>query len=262
MNKANQGITVKVRDRVTFDTDEGIQAGYVNDLRRDLGNGELHAWIELEHHLPGCFRAVPASDILTSDQVGPPSTIYTDVAWTKFEQAAAASVRTDDIAQRLARAERALFAHGFIDRGGDEWEPPVDYRPIEVIDAEEYFFAHQSGLDDARSGEHELFPDENYPIDALEGDKPLCRFHFFTDSGDSSVGEPGRSYWALSADQSGTELAQILATSARAMTDAQAVEFADRNAVVVENAYVAYTGEHLDHGAAYAIAEAMAAAHI
>ena len=69
-------MTVKVRDRVTFDTDEGIQAGYVNDLRRDLGNGELHAWVELEHMWPGCFRAVPVMDIQTSDQVGPPSAIY------------------------------------------------------------------------------------------------------------------------------------------------------------------------------------------
>jgi len=76
MVKTEQGMTVKVRDRVTFDTDEGIQAGYVNDLRRDLGNGELHAWVELEHMWPGCFRAVPVMDIQTSDQVGPPSAIY------------------------------------------------------------------------------------------------------------------------------------------------------------------------------------------
>lgn len=76
MNKSNQDVIVKVRDRVTFDSDEGIQAGYVSDLRRDLGNGELHAWVEVDHQLPGCFRAVPVSDILTSDQVGPPSTFY------------------------------------------------------------------------------------------------------------------------------------------------------------------------------------------
>lgn len=214
-----ENITIKVRNRVTFNTDEGIQAGYVSDLRRDLSNGELHAWIELENHLPGCFRAVPVSAILTSDQVGPPSTIYTDTAWTKFEQVAAASVRTEDITQRLARAERALFTHGFIDRGGDEWEPPVDYRPIEIVDAEEYFFAHQSGLDDARRGEHELFPDENHPLDGIEGDKPFCRFHFYADNGDPSVGEPGRAYWALSADQNGTELAQILASSASIVTN-------------------------------------------
>ncbi|AMP06554.1 hypothetical protein [Collimonas pratensis] len=81
MNKATQPITVKVRDRVTFDTDEGIQAGYVNDLRRDVGNGELHAWVELDHQWPGMFRAVPVSDILTSDHIGPPSAIHFCVNW-------------------------------------------------------------------------------------------------------------------------------------------------------------------------------------
>lgn len=40
----------------------------------------------------------------------------------------------------------------------------------------------------------------------------------------------------------------------------RAVEFANRNAVLVENAYVAHTGEHMDRGASYAIAEAMAEA--
>lgn len=93
MNKANQGITVKVRDRVTFDTDEGIQAGYVNDLRRDLGNGELHAWVEVDHLWPGGFRAVPISNILTSDPIGPPSAIYLD--WTKFRQTAGAPNTAD-----------------------------------------------------------------------------------------------------------------------------------------------------------------------
>ncbi|PFH10841.1 hypothetical protein BCF11_3275 [Collimonas sp. PA-H2] len=82
MNKANQDISVKLRDRVTFDTDEGIQAGYVNDLRRDLGNGELHAWVEVDHQLPGCFRAVPVSAILTSDPVGAPSIIDFCVNWS------------------------------------------------------------------------------------------------------------------------------------------------------------------------------------
>ena len=50
---------VSIGDRVTFDTDEGDQAGTVNDLRRDVGNGELHAWVELDHQWPGMFRAVP-----------------------------------------------------------------------------------------------------------------------------------------------------------------------------------------------------------
>lgn len=50
---------VSIGDRVTFDTDDGYQTGTVNDLRRDVGNGELHAWVELDHQWPGLFRAVP-----------------------------------------------------------------------------------------------------------------------------------------------------------------------------------------------------------
>ena len=53
-------------DRVTFDTDEGYQAGTVSDLRRDVGNGELHAWVELDHQWPGCFRAVPLADVISA----------------------------------------------------------------------------------------------------------------------------------------------------------------------------------------------------
>ncbi|MDO8073003.1 hypothetical protein O3299_15835 [Janthinobacterium sp. SUN176] len=48
---------------MTFDTDEGYQAGTVSDLRRDVGNGELHAWVELDHHWAGMFRAVPLAAI-------------------------------------------------------------------------------------------------------------------------------------------------------------------------------------------------------
>ena len=54
---------IALGDRVTFDTDEGYQAGTVNYLRRDVGNGELHAWVELDHQWPGMFRAVPLKDI-------------------------------------------------------------------------------------------------------------------------------------------------------------------------------------------------------
>ena len=53
-------------DRVTFDTDEGYQAGTVSDLRRDVGNGELHAWVELDHQWPGCFRAVPLASVISA----------------------------------------------------------------------------------------------------------------------------------------------------------------------------------------------------
>ncbi len=53
-------------DRVTFDTDEGYQAGTVSDLRRDVGNGELHAWVELDHQWPGVFRAVPLAAVVSA----------------------------------------------------------------------------------------------------------------------------------------------------------------------------------------------------
>ena len=72
---------IGIGNRVTFDSDDGIQAGYVNDLRHDLGNGELHAWVELEHKWPGSFQAVPVSAILTSDPAGPPSAIYIGTDW-------------------------------------------------------------------------------------------------------------------------------------------------------------------------------------
>ena len=54
---------IALGDRVTFDIDEGYRAGTVNDLRRDVGNGELHAWVELDHQWPGMFRAVPLGAI-------------------------------------------------------------------------------------------------------------------------------------------------------------------------------------------------------
>ena len=57
---------IALGDRVTFDTDEGYQAGIVNDLRRDVGNGELHAWVELDHQWAGMFRAVPLTAIVSS----------------------------------------------------------------------------------------------------------------------------------------------------------------------------------------------------
>lgn len=53
-------------DRVTFDSDEGYQAGIVSDLRRDVGNGELHAWVELDHQWPGVFRAVPLAAVVSA----------------------------------------------------------------------------------------------------------------------------------------------------------------------------------------------------
>src|SRR5690606_30947768 len=40
-----------------------------------------------------------------------------------------------------------------------------------------------------------------------------CRFFMLDDAGDSSVGFPARSYWALTEDQSGTVLSDLLAAN-------------------------------------------------
>ena len=62
---------IALGDRVTFDTEEGYQAGTVNDLRRDVGNGELHAWVELDHQWPGVFRAVPLAALQSASAAAP-----------------------------------------------------------------------------------------------------------------------------------------------------------------------------------------------
>lgn len=60
-----------VGDRITFRTsDEGELAGYVAAFRPHLGNGELFAWVELDHQWPGTFRGVPLGDIETADGFG------------------------------------------------------------------------------------------------------------------------------------------------------------------------------------------------
>lgn len=70
----------------------------------------------------------------------------------------------------------------------------------------------ERGLIAARKGIQELFVDENRAaaIAVWEGDKPIARFVWYEDGGDASVGEPGRAYWALAEDQTGTELADLL----------------------------------------------------
>ena len=58
----------------------------------------------------------------------------------------------------------------------------------------------------------ELYQHEDRePIPHTEGDKPFCRFAIYHDHGDRSVGIFPRTYWALAADQTGTELAELVA---------------------------------------------------
>jgi hypothetical protein len=64
----------------------------------------------------------------------------------------------------------------------------------------------------ALSGVHELFfHEDRYPdlpggVEVPEGwaSEPFARFAMYRDAGDSSVGVPGRSYWAMTEDQKGT----------------------------------------------------------
>jgi hypothetical protein len=60
-----------VGDRITFKTsDDGELAGFVSAFRPHLGNGELFAWVELDHQWPGMFRGVPLADIESADGFG------------------------------------------------------------------------------------------------------------------------------------------------------------------------------------------------
>jgi hypothetical protein len=79
--------------------------------------------------------------------------------------------------------------------------------------------AFDAGVASARKGIHELFLSEDgAEIPGLTGEIPFCRFKFFEDKGDASVGIPGHAYWALADDQSGTELAGLLERAAVAST--------------------------------------------
>ncbi|MFZ2999350.1 MAG: dATP/dGTP pyrophosphohydrolase domain-containing protein [Undibacterium umbellatum] len=78
----------------------------------------------------------------------------------------------------------------------------------EVSDAKE--FAFESALEAARNCPHSLFVHEDSSLVGLEGNVPFCHFYFYSDSGDSSVDIPPRGYWALSDDQTGTELERVL----------------------------------------------------
>ena len=65
-NNGNNERVVAIGDRVSFDSDEGYQVGTISDLRRDVSNGELHAWVELDHQWAGMFRAVPLKGLITA----------------------------------------------------------------------------------------------------------------------------------------------------------------------------------------------------
>lgn len=100
--------------------------------------------------------------------------------------------------------------------------------------------AHEKGVMDALRGVHELFVHEAgcaaLPPDSplQDGDKPFCRFTWYSDSGDAHVGIPWRSYWALDDNQTGTVLGELIASLSgpphAAETCAQAVAAATEQA--------------------------------
>jgi len=71
----------------------------------------------------------------------------------------------------------------------------------------------QNAVESAMRGMFEVFTNEEEEeiqgADATDG--LVCRIKRFSDSGDSSTGIPGREYWCLETDQSGTLLANLLA---------------------------------------------------
>lgn len=100
-------------DRVTFDTDEGYQAGIVSDLRRDVGNGELHAWVELDHQWPGVCCAVPIRAIQTAAAPDPSKAPQTLIALQRrvdvMGALASAAPEIPVFASSLAKAKMDLL---------------------------------------------------------------------------------------------------------------------------------------------------------
>jgi hypothetical protein len=99
-----------------------------------------------------------------------------------------------------------------VDRARRKTEREAPAHTIALADA------HEKCVMDALRGVHELFVHEDgcgaLPPDSplQDGDKPFCRFTWYSDSGDEHVGIPWRSYWALDDNQTGTVLAELIAS--------------------------------------------------
>lgn len=55
-----------VGSRVAFDSDQGIQSGTVTALMADLGNGQRHAIIAIDHQHGGIVTTMPVAALQTS----------------------------------------------------------------------------------------------------------------------------------------------------------------------------------------------------
>jgi hypothetical protein len=107
---------------------------------------------------------------------------------------------------------RRLSMLDLVDRARRKTEREAPAHTIALADA------HEKCVMDALRGVHELFVHEDgcgaLPPDSplQDGDKPFCRFTWYSDSGDEHVGIPWRSYWALDDNQTGTVLAELIAS--------------------------------------------------
>ncbi|MBC8741830.1 hypothetical protein F6X40_35365 [Paraburkholderia sp. UCT31] len=134
----------------------------------------------------------------------PISTEMVKAAETAYKAAAADGGVSD--AQRMKLALEAVLAQATSRPAPADAQPDV---------AERLAFAADDGARAALAGVHELYVHEDgcagLPPDSVlqEGDKPLCRFVWTSDSGDMSAGIQPRAYWALADDQSGTVLSDF-----------------------------------------------------
>jgi FKBP-type peptidyl-prolyl cis-trans isomerase 2 len=49
--------------RVTFDTDEGPLAGTCAEIRKDIGNGQPYALVDVDHAMAGAQWRVPVASV-------------------------------------------------------------------------------------------------------------------------------------------------------------------------------------------------------
>ena len=111
-----------IGDRVTFNTpDDGVLAGFISAFRSHLGNGEVFAWVELDHQWQGMFRGVPLRDIVSADGFGRGLDLRRSLVTGNFKQSHMRYLCDfSNIADRVQQPEsegRSEY-RGDIERGG------------------------------------------------------------------------------------------------------------------------------------------------
>ncbi len=180
--------------------ERGLIANAIADLLADsVFLREFDKWRRTgaPEAIPAPATAVPVAAVAG---VGDLATLRNTLAAIKV----VGQIDGHDVIRRLSMLD--LVDH---ERRQAEREAPA--RAIALADA------HEKGVMDALQGVHELFVHEDgcsaLPPDSplQEEGKPFCRFNWYSDSGDTQVGIPWRSYWALDDNQTGTVLADLIA---------------------------------------------------